>query len=623
MNIAQFADYVIQHKIILGGGYSASIGNGGLSAFSPEIALLRSEWLAVKAGIAPHFYGLMPSAVNEAFPNEDAAQLKYRRRIHTSPTKDKLWKAITDVNRIIMSVNFVMNYGDNLAKWLTENKTPFNGFSLLEYIGNALYPQRVLDPNGWYAVLPNGLSDMMVNERGELASIQPQSRKDLGVKIMYYPSESLIYKSDEVMIFAEYKINDALVGMVGSGASIASQLCYRILTKESSFLYNPNGKTPAEMYQEYFQADGREEIPAGLLGGRWIPRVSTNTGLNLSYFESDFSFAVPVMNDLSVVKNQHKAITCTSVFPTTVIREIPCKAKDCKSGKVYEKSDDGGFKVDEYGLSIMHNCQVCNGRGTIDLSALNGISVPKGGSIDGNEKPISLSDYIYHDSPDVSAVQELGAQVQIANDEVSQALTILQQKVVGQSAESKDADMQDKQTFLSNIAIALARIAENILRWSAYIVLDNPTPAELAQISVAAPKTFNIMTVEALRQLRDQNRASKSLETRASETLKLVEKESDNPQQIRLFELLHEYTQNRSEALPDELNSWLDFGIITKQQYHEALFAGAEIKAELIKNADISKEILFTTLSKRFADLTKKAEIATAFNNRTTPPNAG
>lgn len=622
MNIAQFADYVNQHKIILSGGHSVSMGSGGLSAFSPEIALLRSEWLAVKAGIAPHFYGLMPLAVNEAFPNEDAAQLAYRRRIHTSPTKDKLWKAITDVNRIIMSVNFVTNYGDNLAKWLAQNKAPFNGFSLLEYIGNALYPQRVLDPNGWYAVLPEGLADMAENEQGELVSIQPQSRKDLGVKVMYYPSENLIYKSAEVMIFAEYKINDALVGMVGSGAYIASQLCYRILTKESSFLYNPNGKTPAEMYQEYFQADGREEIPAGLLGGRWIPRVSTNTGLNLSYFESDFSFAVPVMNDLSVVKNQHKAITCTSVFPTTVIREIPCKAEGCNHGKVYEKPIDGSYQVDEYGQAIMHDCKTCNGRGTIDLSALNGISVPKGGFA-ADDKPISLSDYIYHDSPDVSAVQELGAQVQTANDEVSQALTILQQKVVGQSAESKDADMQDKQTFLSNIAIALARIAENILRWSAYVVLDSPTPAELAQISVAAPKTFNIMTVEALRQLRDQNRASKSLETRASETLKLVEKESDNPQQIRLFELLHEYTQNRSEALPDELTSWLDFGIITKQQYHEALFAGAEIKAELIKNSEISKELLFATLSKRFADLTKKAEIATAFNNRTTPPNAG
>lgn len=622
MNIAQFADYVNQHKITLSGGHSVSMGSGGLSAFSPEIALLRSEWLAVKAGIAPHFYGLMPSAVNEAFPNEDAAQLAYRRRIHTSPTKDKLWKAITDVNRVIMSVNFVTNYGDNLAKWLAQNKAPFNGFNLLEYIGNALYPQRVLDPNGWYAVLPEGLADMAENGQGELVSIQPQSRKDLGVKVMYYPSENLIYKSAEVMIFAEYKINDALVGMVGSGAYIASQLCYRILTKESSFLYNPNGKTPAEMYQEYFQADGREEIPAGLLGGRWIPRVSTNTGLNLSYFESDFSFAVPVMNDLSVVKNQHKAITCTSVFPTTVIREIPCKAKGCNHGKVYEKPIDGSYQVDEYGQAVTHDCKTCNGRGTIDLSALNGISVPKGG-LAADDKPISLSDYIYHDSPDVSAVQELGAQVQTANDEVSQALTILQQKVVGQSAESKDADMQDKQTFLSNIAIALARIAENILRWSAYIVLDTPTPAELAQISVAAPKTFNIMTVEALRQLRDQNRASKSLETRASETLKLVEKESDNPQQIRLFELLHEYTQNRSEALPDELTSWLDFGIITKQQYHEALFAGAEIKAELIKNSEISKESLFATLSKRFADLTKKAELATAFNNRTTPPNAG
>ena len=622
MNIAQFADYVNQHKITLSGGHSVSMGSGGLGAFSPEIALLRSEWLAVKAGIAPHFYGLMPSAVNEAFPNEDAAQLAYRRRIHTSPTKDKLWKAITDVNRIIMSVNFVTNYGDNLAKWLAQNKAPFNGFNLLEYIGNALYPQRVLDPNGWYAVLPEGLADMAENEQGELVSIQPQSRKDLGVKVMYYPSENLIYKSAEVMIFAEYKINDALVGMVGSGAYIASQLCYRILTKESSFLYNPNGKTPAEMYQEYFQADGREEIPAGLLGGRWIPRVSTNTGLNLSYFESDFSFAVPVMNDLSVVKNQHKAITCTSVFPTTVIREIPCKAEGCNHGKVYEKPIDGSYQVDEHGQAVMHDCKTCNGRGTIDLSALNGISVPKGG-LAADDKPISLSDYIYHDSPDVSAVQELGAQVQTANDEVSQALTILQQKVVGQSAESKDADMQDKQTFLSNIAIALARIAENILRWSAYIVLDSPTPAELAQISVAAPKTFNIMTVEALRQLRDQNRASKSLETRASETLKLVEKESDNPLQIRLFELLHEYTQNRSEALPDELNSWLDFGIITKQQYHEALFAGAEIKAELIKNSEISKELLFATLSKRFADLTKKAEIATVFNNRTTPPNAG
>lgn len=618
MNIAQFEEYASERNMKLVGGAGAAMVQHNFSSFSPNVAMVRNEWRRVKDSIRPHFYGEMPSAVEVAFPNEKPSQVDYRRRVHTSPTKDKLWKAVTDVNRVIMSANFVMDYGDSMAAYFAQNKTPFNGYNLLGYLGVVLYPQRVLDANGWYGVLPDNLARMVLDADGNLVSAPTQTQSKVGVKVVYYPSENLIYWDSELMIFAEYKASGQTAMTTPESVEISAVLCYRILTKTTSFLLNPIGQTPAERYSEYYETPERNEIPAGILGGRWIPRISAKTGLDVSYYESDFSYAVPVMEDLNVVKNQHKAITCTSVFSTTIIREIPCKADGCRGGKVPKLNADGSQILDDFGNPKTSNCSHCNGTGRIDLSALNVIVAPKASSFDQDAKPIALSDYIHHDTPDVSAVQELGGQVDAATEQVNQALTILQQKVVGQSAESKDADMQDKQTFLANIAMDLARIAENILRWTAYIVLPNPNPAEVAQISVAAPKTFNIMTIEALRQMRDQNRKDKSLETRANETIKLVEKESDNPAQVRLYELLHEYTQNRSEALLEELNAWLDYGIIDKKQYLEAMFAGAEIRAALAENAQITKAVLFATLDKKFAGLAQKAELATQFEPRQT-----
>lgn len=622
MNIAQFEEYAKERNIKLVGGAGISTTHHNFSSFSPNVALVRNEWYRVKKSMQPHFYGEMPSAVEVAFPNEKPSQVAYRKRIHTSPTKDKLWKAITDVNRVIMSANFVMDYGDGLAGYLAQNKAAFNGHSLLGYLGVVLYPQRVLDANGWYGILPDGLAPMVEDADGNLVSTPAQSQSKVGVKVMYYPSENLIYLDSEMMIFAEYKVRNNTALTTPENVEISALLCYRVLTKTTSFLFNPAGQIPSERYTEYYETPERNEIPAGVLGGRWIPRIGAKTGLDVSYFESDFSYAIPVMEDLNVVKNQHKAITCTSVFATTIIREIPCKADGCKGGKVPKINADGSKALDDFGNIQTTSCNTCGGTGTIDLSALNVIVAPKKSSLNSDAPEIALSDYIHHDTPDVSAVQELGAQVDTATEQVNQALTILQQKVVGQSAESKDADMQDKQTFLANIAVDLARIAENILRWTAYIVLPEVDAKELSQISVSAPKTFNIMTIEALRQMRDQNRKEKSLETRASETLKLVEKESDNPVQIRIFELLHEYTQNRSEALLEELNAWLDYGIIDKKQYLEALFAGAEIKAALSQNAQIAKAALFDTLDKKFAGLAQKAELATQFEPRQTNSSA-
>jgi hypothetical protein len=472
-------------------------------------------------------------------------------------------------------------------------------------------------------VLPDGLG-AMVERDGVLAQNSELSTSDLGVKIKFYPSENLIYRDNEMMIFAEYIIRgDGLAGAVGTAGAVLTKLCYRVLTKTTSFLYDPTGQSEAEKYSEYLEIPNRDEIPAGVLGGRWIPRVHAQTGLDISYFESDFSFAIPTMDKLNTVDNQHAAITCTSVFSTTVIREVPCQADGCKKGRVKKKDADGGYITDNAGDFILETCKSCSGTGMIDLSALNVIVAPRANSLNPEDKPIALSDYIHHDTPDTSAVQELGNQVKANEEKVDRALTILQQKVVGQSAESKEADMQDKQTFLANIALSLARIAQNILRWSAYIVLDGSADAlnaEVEAINVAAPKTFNIMTIEALRQMRDENRAAKSLDTRALETLKLVEKESDNPMQIRLYELLHKYTQNRSEALAEELNAWLDYEIIDKKQYLEALFAGAEIKSLLAKNPEITEEQAFAALDKKFADMVKKSELASKFAARETPP---
>lgn len=611
MTILEFQEKRKEKKIELGN--TSAVTN----LVSSEIAFLRYFWQKVSSDIAPHYYGSMPSTIEKAFPNEKVEQTEYRKNVHQSATQDYLKKAITDTSRIIMSSDFIPYFGDKLADWGSRNPTPYNDHSLLEYLSTELYPIRALDPNGYIAVLPDGVSDLNETSNGEYETVVRKIGDDFGVKIKYYPSLDLVYQDDDMMIFREPIIVPQMVT-----AAPAAKLCYRVLTKDSSFLYDPSGENTVEKYKEFFRQEGRNFITAAILGGSKKIVRAHESGLILSYFDSDFSYAVPAMNYLELVSNQHLVITTNSVFPITLSRLIPCPEKDCTDGRIAKRDSVGGLVLDEFGGTIFHTCKTCKGTGKFDIYTMDAMVAPSGLMMDEAGKALSLTDYFAQVSPDTDAVKELGEQKKKATEKVQQALSIVMQKQVGQTADSKEADMEDKYTFLFNIALSMSRLCTHILKSTAYLVLEKSLwAAEIPQIKTSTPKTFSIVSLEALRAMRDTNREEKSLDVRAQESLKVLEKETDNPEKIKALEWLHEYTQFRNEATNNELRSWTAAQVISPKEYKEALFAGAEIQKAMYAKPDITKQQVFSLLQKIFASTANNTDIASQLGNIANPPN--
>ncbi len=610
MKIVEFEAFLEENSLTLPAAVGAS---GTYNIFGSEIELLRRYWIDVKQDISPHFYGKsMPKSIIEAFPNETDNQLDYRRRSYESPTFSYFWRAIQDVNRIVINTNFIANFGQGLAAYFKQKKTPYQGLSIDAYISSELYNLRVLDPNGYIAILPTNVAALVDDGEGNLVSNKAELNKSYGVKINFYPSEDLIYRDENILIWREQKVTNRF----GLGA-VNSNTCYRVVTNKGSFLYDPTGETNPEKYKEYLHQEGRDWLPAAQLGGQTVTKKDLSSLVMVRYYNSDFSFAVPAMNELAVITSQFNVVTATSTYPIRLTRVIPCIEKDCKGGAVFEKDEYDNYVLDENQVPKKHKCKVCKGSGVVNFNTMNGIVVPEITELD-NQKgaAIPLSDMLHYAAPPVQIVTELRDQKRESESNLEQTLSIVRQKTVGQTAESKEMDNDQKQTFLTNIAMGMARLKETILISTIYYVLpEKDWQSEVAEVNVAVPKSFNIASTEALRSQRDANRKDKTLAVRAAENLQLIEKETDNAVEIQAVEWLQEYTQNRSEATADELEQFLISEIITPQQYAEALFASATIRKVLSEQPDIKKPDLFAKLKDEFASFAKVSDIAEQFRN--------
>ena len=612
MKIIDFEAFLDENDLDL----PAVDGAKAYDIFGGEIEMLRKYWIDVKERIEPHYYGeSMPKSIEKAFPNETDNQLDYRSRSYESPTFSYLWRAIQDVNRIVLNTNFVASFGDGLAKFFKENRNPYQGLSIDAYLSSELYSLRVLDPNGYIAVLPTNVAPLEMDSDGFLVSDKTKLDKVWGVKINFYPSEDLIFRSENLLIFREQQVNKRFNYGLAS-----SKTCYRILSKTGSFLYDPSGQTQPEKYKEFLYQPKRDWLPAAQLGGQTVTKKDPTTRVVIRYYNSDFSYAVPAMNDLAVITSQFNVVTATSCYPQRITRTIPCIAEGCEGGAVYEKDEYQQHIFGENGLPKKHKCTTCKGSGILNFNAMNAIVVPEKAISDTEKGTIPLSDMLHFAAPPVQIVTELREQKRESETNVEQTLSIVRQKVVGQTAESKEMDNDQKQTFLTNIAMGMARLKECILVSTIYYVLGEGTwTNEVSLVNVAVPKSFNIASTEALRNQRDANRKDKTLAVRAAENLQLIEKETDNPLEIKAVEWLQEYTQNRSEATTDELEQYLISEIITPQQYAEALFGSALIREYLQVNPEMTKEELFVKLKDEFASFGKVSDIAVQFRNTAIP----
>lgn len=621
MHIDKFEDFLRAKKIALGTTFSV----GSRFSQSPKIAWAYDYWHEVYAGIRPHIEGDLPRAIRDAFPNESDEEFAYRIRTFQSPTKAPLTKAIADTNRVVMSPQFTMQYGENLNRWLTENPHAFDGIdthlNLHEYLSTVVYPARVKDPNSWLVVLPSNVAKLVYDERTGLWVSDAKDRlAPIGVKVMIYTYDAVVWADKDMMIFAEPQIPE----FVGANGILGTVLpvFYRVVTPNSSFLYNPAGTDVGNKFSEFYMPEKpRNYMPCTRLGGKLatskLREQYTFVPITISYYESDFTYAVSAMDDLCVVQSQLKTITNKTTYPTRIRRAIPCRAQGCENGKV--SALDPTTKapiINDLGYIVQHDCKTCNGTGYLKIGTQTEIVIPQISGIGEGEKVPTIDDYVKIVSPDTTAVKEVREQVKEQYENLRGLLTIVQQKVVGQSAESKEADEQDKYALLYQVANGMARIADCILRSTCYYVVPpQQWENEISQIHVITPRSFKIHSIEMLRALRDTNRELKDLHTRALESLMLLEAETNDPMQVRVRELWQAYTNELCEALPTELDAYDAHGDITKEMKLAALLGGAQIQKILLQDPQMDEDSVFAELDKIFGEMVKNTEISTEISD--------
>ena len=109
MNPQQFAEWLnMQFKG----------GKGQINGLPTPIQM--KWWNRVVDGMFPHYYGVIPQAIRDAFPNETQHQWQYRVNIHESMTEDQLWQAISDVKRLIMSDKFAIESEQGIRSFINQ-----------------------------------------------------------------------------------------------------------------------------------------------------------------------------------------------------------------------------------------------------------------------------------------------------------------------------------------------------------------------------------------------------------------------------------------------------------------------------------------------------------------------
>lgn len=614
MKISEFLAFLRDKNIAL----NAIISPDAALSVSPKVAWASKIWNKVKKDISAHYFGAMPEAIKEAFPNETPKQQLYRERVFSSATKGLLHKAISDTNRVVMSPQFTISYGDKLAAWFAENPAPFDGVNtflgLKDYLANVVYQERVKDPNAHIVTLPTNRPSLVKNSAGEWVSNPAELGQPMGVKVMIYPSQSLVYQDNNLFIFAEPQVPDYATFY----NTLAVQVFYRVVTPNSSFLYNPVGSNNGEQFLEYYEENRKPKqyLPVMKTGGKFmsaqVAASAYSTGITIGYYESDFSYAVPIMLDADRLKSQLDVITNATVFPMRAERPIACRADGCRDGRVQHFNQDGTPKINENGTLQTSKCGTCEGTGLMNVGAQDKIVVPELSFFDEGtaRQRIPLEDFIKIFPPDTSAVIELRTQATEKINELRNQLSIIQQKMVGQSEGSKEADEQDKYPLLHQVATGMANIGTSVLKSMVFYVVEPQFwEQELAQIHIATPTSFKLYGADALRAMRDTSRELKDLHTRAIESLVLLESESNDPQKIREREVWQAYTRDLCEASMMELDGLAANGDIDKKTKLAALLGGQEIARILQENPTIENSAIFKELDKIFGKLAEIAEL--------------
>lgn len=558
---------------------------GATLSTSGDVGLLDTPvqapyWEEVINGMRPHYYGKIPPAIFEAFPNETAHQHKYRLDIHQSTTKELLWQAMSDVKRLVMSDKFAIESGVRLKPLI--NSSIFGQsqrMSFEAFIFNTVYPRRVLDPNSILASIP--IPD--INNLSEPVGIELR---------MFASGDILFFSRFLVIVFDRFKTSQSKKGtQVYRVFTLTHQI--EILRTETDskpvFVINPSAA----------YVHNSNDLGVTILGGREITIFDIDLKVDVTYYESDFSCAVPQMNILERISNQMEAATLRTTYPHMVTQGIKCEAEGCNGGMVQVRDKDGEIQYKNIDSPnpepLERKCRACGGKGTVSLSVLDNITITQPNSDifneDGSLKVSgNIADKIIgFASPDISSVQELRTQKTDAKIGVTEALNLIKPSKFAESGVSKEKDREGKSTILQDISDSMSILAKNTLVSIASLRFLNTTERteEIEAIKIIQPEDFEIKPVEELAKEFFDNLQNKPIELRATQYNQLLLKRfKNNPELVIRNNIAFDYTNGLHLENQKELADKVSAGFITREEAIKALKISPVIK-RLERKGDI------------------------------------
>lgn len=517
---------------------------GDLSALGYPVEF--KYWQEVYKGIFPHYYGFMPSAIREAFPNESHEQLHYRLRIHRSMTKSELWKSIFDVKRILMGDKFTIQTGADLTEFLSVRKfgSDKKMLSFEDYMWNIIYPRRVLDPNAVLAVVP----------------LPPENQSEtVDVDLRVFSHFDIKYFSNELVIVFDRELSGN------------TELTYWVFTTTDVLIYErKDSRWTVRTW--YTHNNGKTGVE--FLGGLHMVISDYETMEYVCYFESDFSFAVPVMDKLERKDNQLESSTLNTVFPLRVTQGLECET--CKGTGEVDKRDAITGKIcyeDEYcpnPIPLRTKCDQCAGSGTIALGALDGIvATPPNNDAFASDEGASgkIGDkFIQYVSPDVSSIVELRTQEEGTMLQLSETLSITKPSKFAESGIAKEKDREGKFVKLKDISDSMSALIGSTLET---IVLyrninDSQREMEMQELKVIAPEDFQIKSVAEIQEEYYKDLEKKPLSIRIKQHKELLGKRFKENDDIHfLDDLAIMYTGGLYLYPLEQLQTMFNMGVIS------------------------------------------------------------
>lgn len=385
---------------------------------SPPVHPFKNEWKKIYESIKPHFYGQVPLALDTAFPNEDEQILQYRKRTYQPKTESPLVKAITELNRLLSSAKHSIRFDNLEMQQYIEDKT-FGDVDLTKYFFNLFVPYRVLDPNAVLLVSPvgEGIIDETQKVDIELKPIQ---------------SDRIVFNDPDYKLLIYKGINKKKY----SSFALEQPLWYHIVTDE--------------FYAEVKSIDGQSEftvlynhnmgiVPWITMGGRAVPMYD-NYGNAFIIYKSDFSPAIPYLNDAAIYDNQHKSVMLSTCFPIKFVEGVDCNT--CHGT---------GRLIDPVNHDNSISCNSCHGHGkTLSISPLAAYNINPTTNKFGNDK--EQVDPIRYFSPDVSTIQETRMVASEALMKAEQVLNINRSLNAAQSGVAKEMDREPEYIEVGKIS---------------------------------------------------------------------------------------------------------------------------------------------------------------------------